>query len=1403
MPTFYNTAPPTSSSKNNITDIAVTYGIRDFLLNKNLAPVYPMALNNSPGAVRIGEPVLDTMVGTGNIGIPFGLPLETNGILRMEIAVLPNQFKNTDSTANDLQTIDYLPKLSNPDYPNANYPQGIQAYPTKPTITVEQYGINAKTAEAGWRKKANLLNLYLDVDGQVDAGAWFDQKPLPISQQVKGYLDTYGGLNLGGSPAIQASSVIGSVLNGQGLGLAKGGVVTNYDVRSSLAGRVLGATGLINDTKLGMIGGQQLALALANNAAFNVQQAALGALNVQDNVLSLVKNGTLAGFRPNYQITVPSGNGGKVLDYTAKILGFTLPKSYLEDAGSVFLSESNSANIERANSMILNTGKGQVAALISNINVNLIGTGQFDNPDTTPFRSGYAPGYKDNRGQDAINPNLYAFYNSDKATIYNFLILNKGIIPEISYNRSGMIKEYGFTGPEENIGVVNPYEVTSSNNPNLKGDAFTWGSNVGGTVNSENSPFGGNIVTPYVSEFKKKNLLAKTQMLFDDAGMKNIISGFGDINSSIKATQINTTNGGGISKGSAVLTGNKYDENGYYTGELDTPVNTYCRTWTTKLRYDSVTNLIRSSGLYDSPKVPYRFQTQNSSLDQYGFAKIAPYITDSQKLGDPKNFMFSIENLAWADNWFNLLPVEIGPGDLLSGKRGRIMWFPPYNIQFSENAAVSWESNNFIGRGEPIYTYNNTERSGQLSFSIVVDHPSYANSFRGNNGPDDNYVASFFAGCVEPTQKFADKLTVAELSELSTKNITIPQKKVLTPEVAPNAFNFYFPNDYPKVVETLGPLGSNGHVYEDGLSGTTKLDYSGTYVSGSSIGSFAGNVTSKTNWNDNYNYGLNGWYFGALKVDGKPYSGVTDPAYFPALKTYLDTKCPHCTIQIKAFASPQGNADDNIKLAKERGENMKAFLITKLFAGKDKAYIDARIKTPITKAITSSHCVVSKDKNNPAPVDTISCKMDRRTNVFFTYDAALHGKETAEPAPVVKTQQQQISTKITNRFYNEGAYFEQLTDADAFVFDRFREKIRYFHPAFHSTTPEGLNSRLTFLQQCTRQGPTNENVDANNLAFGRPPVCILRIGDFYNTKIVIDSVAIDYEPLVWDLNPEGVGIQPMIANVSLSFKFIGGSTLMGPINKLQNALSFNYYANSHVYDPRADYIAKTDQSANTSKTTVADDAQGNTLGTVTVETKEPYYLVDGFKGKMQPEITTSETDIGEATPVTDQEKENEAVLESSAPTTTEEPVVDDKKVISKIGLKGYNKVTDNSSTLVLTLYFNKSGDVPEFVLSSGKSYDGKVYLTSSLGTTKKDYIGKFTISSNGVNGVVSEGPDVSGYGPIANNTTSNWKQDIALSDELVPTVVKALNTTGSNISIEWTTGSVINMGFAANYALTN
>jgi hypothetical protein len=44
----------------------------------------------------------------------------------------------------------------------------------------------------------------------------------------------------------------------------------------------------------------------------------------------------------------------------------------------------------------------------------------------------------------------------------------------------------------------------------------------------------------------------------------------------------------------------------------------------------------------------------------------------------------------------------------------------------------------------------------------------------------------------------------------------------------------------------------------------------------------------------------------------------------------------------------------------------------------------------------------------------------------------------------------------------------------------------------------------------------------------------------------------------------------MIANVTMGFNFVGGSGLKESIDKLQNALTFNYYANTEIWDDRAD-----------------------------------------------------------------------------------------------------------------------------------------------------------------------------------------------------------------------------------------
>ena len=179
-----------------------------------------------------------------------------------------------------------------------------------------------------------------------------------------------------------------------------------------------------------------------------------------------------------------------------------------------------------------------------------------------------------------------------------------------------------------------------------------------------------------------------------------------------------------------------------------------------------------------------------------------------------------------------------------------------------------------------------------------------------------------------------------------------------------------------------------------------------------------------------------------------------------------------------------------------------------------------------------------------------------------------------------------ITKKVLRKLLSECDYFEAMSEDTSFLYEGIKEKIKYFNPSFHSMTPEGLNTRLTFLQQCMRPGDTIPTIgpdgqplenNALNTSFGSPPICVLRVGDFFHTKIAINQMSIRYDPLVLDLNPEGIGVQPMIADVTLSFYFIGGHGLKGPVDRLQNALSFNYYANTEMYDERS--VATEDTSS--------------------------------------------------------------------------------------------------------------------------------------------------------------------------------------------------------------------------------
>jgi hypothetical protein len=177
-----------------------------------------------------------------------------------------------------------------------------------------------------------------------------------------------------------------------------------------------------------------------------------------------------------------------------------------------------------------------------------------------------------------------------------------------------------------------------------------------------------------------------------------------------------------------------------------------------------------------------------------------------------------------------------------------------------------------------------------------------------------------------------------------------------------------------------------------------------------------------------------------------------------------------------------------------------------------------------------------------------------------------------------------VMQRIISKTLSECFYFKKLEEDSPLAFKSLTEKLKYFHPAFHSTTPEGLNARLTFLLQCVRPGDTipikgvNDSTDlgARNSSFGPPPICVLRIGDFYHSKVVIRDVNIGYDENVWDLNPEGIGVQPMIANVTLQVAFIGGQGLDKPVEQLQNALSSNFFGNTEMYDERSKITSKID-----------------------------------------------------------------------------------------------------------------------------------------------------------------------------------------------------------------------------------
>lgn len=803
---------------------------------------------------------------------------------------------------------------------------------------------------------------------------------------------------------------------------------------------------------------------------------------------------------------------------------------------------------------------------------------------------------------------------------------------------------------------------------------------------SEQSTYSDSLSTNY--EFREDSILGYTQEILDSLPTNGATSRSHVANVIDQTSRFFKEGDVMMSRGSAV----KYIKNN--SGE-ESGIE-FCRVWTKDRSYMNYSDTMKRTGnirKYDDSvmSTPWNLNIAPMSNGKKSFDQSTnisdkyPYGRDAEGKGFyAKKYMFSIENLAWKSSTlpgFTVLDLpycERGPNG------GRVMWFPPYDLKVSEQNSAKWEENNFLGRPEPIYTYQNTSRSGQISFKVVVDHPSVLNllvreHFEGMSDEDsDNYINAFFAGCEEidfydlikryTTITADDAKRIKEYLEGGSDPASIKKYRVESDPI-PTIKTDTQPVKNEGVTLKTSLLFANDRPSGDG-DYISALDYTSLY--NQSIGQTGStyNTKAKAELEETLNTLLPLAFSGTTgpadnaRKDIKTLIGTPDGKIDPSLHTakiteqkdllqkQIDkgvtnyneyktkiaklkediTKGNVQEITITALSSCSAVADDtyNYKLSIRRSHSIFKDIVRELGGDVSKAnWINIPKGSPTTatklervvsfkdlgfadkegnlifKATNAGEKVANEESKScsDAEFKTKSLKVNsaiafgcRQTKVEFNYTKAVKPQEDQKPKPdvipprtrLVPDGEEKLPSgrkkpaidpmkRIIMKTLSECYYFKILEEKDPVVFGSLKEKLKYFHPGFHSMTPEGLNARLTFLQQCLRPGDTipikglSDSLDLNarNTTFGPPPICVLRVGDFYHSKIIIRDVSITFEDSTWDLNPEGIGVQPMLANVSLQVNFIGGQGLAKPVERLQNALSSNFYANTEMYDERS------------------------------------------------------------------------------------------------------------------------------------------------------------------------------------------------------------------------------------------
>ena len=843
-----------------------------------------------------------------------------------------------------------------------------------------------------------------------------------------------------------------------------------------------------------------------------------------------------------------------------------------------------------------NTGKGQKSILFANIEFNLYrpnyrGDGVIGGVIDlfTKDKNGYYVGSSKLDITDVTGPQKDLpedqFGRRVQTPVYGASEVSKlyegeDFAPKIGANGQAFTDGGGIEG---GLTWVSPkYKTNAGKDVGLNGQVF-------GDSNTKQATYGLTESTEF--ELKPGSIMDDTQKLVDSQPnggnrLKHVGNAIDQVSKVFNDGYKEITKGSKVRKYSPNLNGGTFEE--------------YCRLFTKDTPFLTYSRLQKKDGIV----------SEGRRLKSSVFNKTYDLSIYPKKGNDSKKYMLSIENLAWrtSDLFLNLPECEKGPNG------GRIMWFPPYDLKFSDSSTSNWNENDFLGRPEKVHTYKNTSRTGTLEFSIVVDHPSVLNVItnrilenQSNSERVNGILESFFSGCLTydlyELAKIYNTMTLSELEEIqkqvqesytvkdevdilnrtyitgkdpSTENETnepiIEDKSKEFDEF--KSLSFYFDNDIPLVGNTsiyvnLYNTYTNKKTYDK----SDLKDFMNLYV--------------KNNFN-----------------------GIDK--FIEKANKFLEDENAEITIDLVGSASRPQTFEYNDALGTRRTDNAQKYIRSKItynnrlkFKSQSKGERDgvtAKTYTPIGvngnsfEVSTCSGFTQDKIYSQQA----MACRRTLISNIKATISTKPKKKEPAVPTNsdvIIKRQTKEKNlTEITNKLYrnvskkvlqkllSECDYFATIEETDPFVYNNLKEKLKYFSPVFHSTTPEGLNGRLTFLQQCLRPGNTIPTIkkdgtkdykDAKNTTFGIPPVLVLRVGDFFHTKIIPGTLGLTYEHL--DLNPEGIGLQPMIAKVNLSFTFVGAHGLDTAIDKLQNALNFNYYANTEVYDARADV---TDESLN-------------------------------------------------------------------------------------------------------------------------------------------------------------------------------------------------------------------------------